>query len=317
MRLLTAQITLADSIKMTAMVNSGAMGNFIHPRFVSEHKLATKDCTLLVINDVNGQLLLCVDQQVKIRMDIGNHSETLTFNVMPLGKHNIILGLPWLQWHNLMIHWCSGKITFISNYCEECCLVQPASTFLNQQPIIPTVAVENEVSEIAVEPLSKEEVDIFVVEIPEHLELVAETTLDPYCVKVHIFNGQKAVTMLLPLHGPDVNFAIELDKSKPLLKPSRPYQMNQEECAECHKLLDNRVNAGIMEPANPKCPIATPMFFVWKKDRTQQLVINYQKLNEIMIKDSYPLPHINKMMDQLHGSEFFTKFNLKSGYNQI
>ena len=69
-RLLTARITLADSIKTTAMVDSGAMGNFIHLRFVSEHKLVTKDRTLLVVNDVNGQLLSQVDQQVEICMDI-------------------------------------------------------------------------------------------------------------------------------------------------------------------------------------------------------------------------------------------------------
>ena len=250
------------------MVNSGAMGNFIHPRFVLEHKLVTKDCTLLVVNDVNSRLLSQVDQQVEICMDIGNHSETLTFDVTPLGKHNIILGLLWLQQHNLMIHWCSGKVTFISNYCEECCLAQPASTFLNQRPIILMVAVEHEVSEIVVEPLSKEEVDIFVVEIPEHLELVAQTILDPYHVKINVFDGQKAVTILPPLCGPNVDFAIELDKSKLLLKPSCPYQMNQEECAKCCKLLNDGVDAGIMEPANLKCPIAAPMFFMWKKDGT-------------------------------------------------
>ena len=117
------------------------------------------------------------------------------------------------------------------------------------------------------EPLSEEEVDIFAVEIPEHLESVAKTILDPYHVKINIFDGQKAVTVLLPLCGPDVNFAIELDKSKLLLKPSCPYQMNQE-CTKCCKLLDDRVNTGIMEPANLKCPIATLMFFMWKKDRT-------------------------------------------------
>ena len=96
-RLLTALITLSDSIKTTAMVNSGAMGNFIHPRFVSEHGLVTRECTPLVVNNVNGQLLSCMDQQVEICMVLGSHLETLTFDVAPLGKHNIILGLLWLQ----------------------------------------------------------------------------------------------------------------------------------------------------------------------------------------------------------------------------
>jgi hypothetical protein len=53
-RHLTVPITLADTIKTTAMVDLGAMGNFIHPRFVDEHTLVTKPRNLLTINDVNG-----------------------------------------------------------------------------------------------------------------------------------------------------------------------------------------------------------------------------------------------------------------------
>jgi hypothetical protein len=46
-------------------------------------------------------------------------------------------------------------------------------------------------------------------------------------------------------------------------------------------------------------------------------VINYHRLNNITIKDSYLLPRIDKMMVWICGSEIFTKLNLKSGYNQI
>jgi hypothetical protein len=93
--------------------------------------------------------------------------------------------------------------------------------------------------------------------------------------------------------------------------------MNQEEWAECRKVLDEMLNTGWAEPADVKCPMAAPMFFVWKKDGTRRPVIDYWRLNNITIKDSYPLPRIDEMMDQIRGSEIFTKLNLKSGYNQI
>ena len=248
---------------------------------------------------------------------VRNHAEILTFDVAPLGKHNIVLGLLWLQQHNPTIQWTSRKVTFTSDYCKEHCLAQPASTFLNQHPIVPQVTIESRVSELTVEPQSEEENDLFTGEIPEDLESVAKQIPKPYHIKINVFNGQKVVNMLPPLCSPDVDFAIELDKTKPLLKSSCPYHMNQEEHAECQRLLNEGLESGLMEPTDPKCLITTPMFFVWKKDGTQWPVIDYQKLYEIMIKDSHLLPHINEMMDHIHGSEFFTKFNLKSGYNQI
>jgi hypothetical protein len=131
-RLLTTPITLVDSIKTTAMVDSGAMGNFIHPRFIELHELVTKPHEPLVVNDVNGRLLSRMDRQAEIRMTIGGHSEMLTFDVAPLGKHNIVLGLPWLQQHDPIVQWSSGKLTFALDYCERHCLEIPASTFLNQ-----------------------------------------------------------------------------------------------------------------------------------------------------------------------------------------
>jgi hypothetical protein len=135
-RHLTALITLANNLKTTAMVDSGAMGNFIHLRFIKEHNLVTKERTPLTVNDVNSCLLSCMDQQVKVRMAVSHHSEILTFNVAPLGGHDIILGLPWLQQHNPQLQWSSRKVTFASDYCEQNCLDQPASMILNQCPLL-------------------------------------------------------------------------------------------------------------------------------------------------------------------------------------
>jgi hypothetical protein len=271
-RLLIAPITLADSIKMTAMVDSGAMGNFIHPRFIEVHELVTKPREPLVVNDVNGRLLSHVDQQAEIQMTIGGHSEMLTFDVAPLGKHNIVLGLPWLQQHDPIVQWSSGKLTFASDYCERHCLEIPASTFLNQRPIVPVTPLDD----LDMELLSIEGAGLSAIDILEHLMELTETIPEVYWDRLNVFDGQKAATTLPKLRGPDINFAIELDPTKPLPKPSHPYHMNQEEQAECRKVLDEMLNARWAEPTNIKCLMAAPMFFVWKKDGTHQPVIDYR-----------------------------------------
>ena len=77
------------------------------------------------------------------------------------------------------------------------------------------------------------------------------------------------------------------------------------------------LNTSMISKAPANTPLAAPFFFIWKKDGTQQPVINYWKLNDITIKDSFPLPHINKTLEHMHGTKFFSKFNLKMGYNQL
>ena len=165
-------------------------------------------------------------------------------------------------------------------------------------------------------PLTAEEIELYAIDIPECLRSIAMDIPEYYHDYMDRFDGEKATTTL-PDFQPDSDFTINLDPSKPLPKPSQPYHMNQEECAECRKVLNEMLNASWAEPADSNCPIATLMFFVWKKDGTRHPVIDYCKLNDITIKDSYPLLRIDEMMDCIHGSEIFMKFDLKSGYNQV
>ena len=220
------------------MVDSGAMGNFIHPRFVEEHTLVTIEHNPLTVNDVNGRLLSRVDRQVSVRMAVGSHSETLTFDVAPLGGHNIVLGLPWLQQHDPQLQWSSGKVTFSSDYCEKHCLEQPASTFLNQRPLIRNPATTDNTPETELDPITAEEVDLFAMQIsamqiPKRLAPLKEMVPEEYWDYLDVFDGETAVTTLPDIRGPEIDFAIDLDPTKLLPKLSCPYHMNQEERMEC------------------------------------------------------------------------------------
>jgi hypothetical protein len=60
-----------------------------------------------------------------------------------------------------------------------------------------------------------------------------------------------------------------------------------------------------------------PVIFVPKKDGTQRLCVDYHTLNEVTIKNKYPLPRIDDLFDQLRGACVFSKINLRLGYHQL
>jgi hypothetical protein len=59
------------------------------------------------------------------------------------------------------------------------------------------------------------------------------------------------------------------------------------------------------------------VLFMEKKDRTQQMCIDYRSLNEVTNKTKYPLPRIEDLFDQMKGASVFLNINLRSGYHQL
>ena len=59
------------------------------------------------------------------------------------------------------------------------------------------------------------------------------------------------------------------------------------------------------------------MIFVDKKDGSQRMCVDYRSLNEVTIKNKYPLPRIDDLFDQLRGAHVFSKIDLRSGYHQL
>jgi Reverse transcriptase (RNA-dependent DNA polymerase) len=63
--------------------------------------------------------------------------------------------------------------------------------------------------------------------------------------------------------------------------------------------------------------MASPFFFIKKKDGSLRPVQDYQRLNDITVKNRYPLPLIFKLVNQLRGARYFTKLEVRWGYNNV
>ena len=64
-------------------------------------------------------------------------------------------------------------------------------------------------------------------------------------------------------------------------------------------------------------PWGAPVLFVKKKDKTLRLCIDYRQLNRGTIKNRYPLPRIDDLLDQLRGARVYFKIDLRTGYHQL
>ena len=63
-------------------------------------------------------------------------------------------------------------------------------------------------------------------------------------------------------------------------------------------------------------PFISPIVLVQKRDGTWRLCIDYRALNKIIVRNLYPIPIIDDILDQLKGGKFFSNIDLKSGYHQ-
>jgi hypothetical protein len=79
--------------------------------------------------------------------------------------------------------------------------------------------------------------------------------------------------------------------------------------------LDSQLEKAFIRPS--ASPWGSPALFVLKKDGTQRLCVDYRALNVVTMKNKYPLPQIDDLMDQLRQAKFFNKIYLRSGYDQM
>ena len=116
--------------------------------------------------------------------------------------------------------------------------------------------------------------------------------------------------------GRHPEIAIRIETTGPPLR-QRAYRVPFLKREALGQKLDEMLEQGIIEPSSS--PWASPVVLVEKKDPSEgpRFCVDYTRLNNVTVKDSYPVPLIREVLDSLQGATVFSTLDLKSGFHQL
>ncbi|XP_015623718.2 uncharacterized protein [Oryza sativa Japonica Group] len=267
-----------NSVPAIVLFDSGAFHSFISQAFVKRNGWKTQNLRVPMIVHSPGRNI----RATQICPEVNLRIEEVDFLAKPIvldsQSLDIILGMDWLAKHKGQIDCAERSIT----------LQGPGGKQVRFTSNTPTASRSIltclQVTSLESVPIVCDYPDVF----PEEL-----ASMPP---------------------DREIEFAIELAPgTAPIAK--RPYRMAANELAEVKRQIEELESKGYVRPSSS--PWGAPVLLVKKKDGSERMVIDYRALNEVTIKNKYPLPRIDDLFDQLKGARVFSKIDLRSGYHKL
>jgi hypothetical protein len=305
--------TLHAMADKNILVDSGATDNFIHPKLLKRLGLGaqTLDRPRKIWNidrttNRAGQLTSFVNLEVRT----GSKEEKMCFLVTDLGNEDLILGYPWLATFEPQFNWRNSVVDTAHLPIIVRSLDWRKGRF---RPIIARMVAGRRVAS-APPQLSHTAKMAILQELEQECTHARGISTD-----LAAEAGQHTKPVAVPAEYQQHAQVFSEKESRSLDSLNcKVYATTPRERTNLREWLDDMLARQYIEHANPdKASIASPFFYLKKKDGSDRPVQDYRKANALTQRDFYPVPLIPPTIARVRDASIFTKFNVCQGYNNI
>ncbi|XP_040998183.1 uncharacterized protein K02A2.6-like [Juglans microcarpa x Juglans regia] len=300
--------------EVTLLVDSGSTHNFINSNIVTKVGLKSSTIEPFDVKVANGDKLRCEGLVKEVKMNVQGLRIVADLHVLSLVGLDVVLGNAWLKGIGKVINdyekmtiefWIGSKkklwTALTSKEVRSCEAMMFQKLCKGGARCFAIILAKQEALlevEKSEDGSKRDDLSLLPVEVQEVLRdhkgvLEVPTTLPPSRVFDH-------------------SIALE-NEGKPVNVPPYRYAYFQKE--EIERQVEEMLKGGLIRPSNS--PFSSPVLLVRKKDGTWRFCTDYRALNEATIKDRFPIPTVDEMLDELHGASIFSKLDLRAGYHQI
>ena len=294
------------------LIDSGATHNFVATSFVRKSGVPTRPTCITKVHLADGSTNATGRLCVGLTVDLPPYSFTSDFLVTDLGNYDVILGMPWLQQENPLIDFALGTVkvghhSLLGGRESK----PPQILMLDARTMFRTLKTSS-VHEVFIATLKANPESAPSDPLRPQTDLSDSASQELYGLLREFKGVFDEPTQLPPVRSHDHHIDLKPGSTPP---EQRTYRMSPLELREVQRQLEEYLDRGWIRPSSS--PFGAPILFARKKDGSLRMCVDYRALNDLTIKNRYPLPRIDELLDQLHGAKWFTALDLWSGYHQV
>jgi hypothetical protein len=290
---------------MLLLLDSGSSHSFVNRNFADSIGLVTTAIPSVPVKVANGQYISCESLVPSLEWHCQGHTFSTDLRVLDLGAYDGVLGKDWLDSFSPMnCHWKENRISFDHD-----------GQWVTLQGLSPSLTKHAEQVNLAELHQLHADHEIWAMAVVENIPGNTTSASDNVPVSIQSilteFGDAFAEPQGLPPHRQyDHAVTLEQGASPPNTKPYRYSPLQKD---EIERQVQEMLRTGVIE--HSMSPYAAPVLLVKKKDGSWRFCIDYRRLNAVTIKNKFPLPIVDELLDELSGASFFSKLDLRAGYH--